>query len=53
MGIPRDVTNVGTWGYQSMRVEVEDEREDTGFPGAADEVLMIGSRQHQLSQLHA
>lgn len=29
------------------------EREDTGFPGAADEVLMIGSRQHQLSQLHA
>lgn len=28
-------------------------REDTGFPGAADEVLMIGSRQHQLSQLHA
>lgn len=31
----------------------EGEREDTGFPGAADEVLMIGSRQHQLSQLHA
>lgn len=26
---------------------------DTGFPGAADEVLMIGSRQHQLSQLRA
>jgi len=46
----------GSQVADGMAVRCERKREqrgDTGFLGAADEVLMIGSRQHQLSQLHA